>query len=228
MFLFTFLLYHILSHLSRGFFIFFGGISSPKGDCFVVGIIQHFFSELALVHICIPQTYTPCGRIVGQRSYSLSWAPVLSVALPSPFVPLLYHTLRGLSRGIFAFAGLFLLGVPITHHGVPCGDFLLTALTLYHILSGLSRGFLHFLRTFFSGAPTPVLHSQWQAFVCGYPLPLTMIVYHTPPQKSTWQSAQIRASKLFYFCTTFLLTNCWRYGIMEIPAPTSEGAAPKD
>ena len=164
-----------------------GEFLSPKGDCFVVGIIQHFFSELALVHICIPQTYTPCGRIMGQRSYSLSWAPVLSVALPSPFVPLLYHTLRD-----------------------------------------LSRGFLHFLRTFFSGAPTPVLHSQWQAFVCGYPLPLTMIVYHTSPQKSTWQNAQNRASKLFDFCTTFFLTNCWRYGIMEIPAPTSEGAALKN
>jgi hypothetical protein len=37
---------------------------------------------------------------------------VLSVASPSPFVSLLYHTLRDLSRGIFAFAGLFLLGVP--------------------------------------------------------------------------------------------------------------------
>ena len=45
-------------------------------------------------------------------------------------------------------------------------------------------------------------------------LPLTMIVYHRPHQKSTWQSAQIRASKLFDFCTTFLLTNCWRYAIM--------------
>ena len=36
----------------------------------------------------------------------------LGFCRPSPFVPLLYHTLRGLSRGIFAFAGLFLLGVP--------------------------------------------------------------------------------------------------------------------
>ena len=35
--------------------------------CFVVGIIQHFFSELALVHICIPHTYTPCGRVIGLK-----------------------------------------------------------------------------------------------------------------------------------------------------------------
>ena len=83
-----------------------GGLTTyapPRENCFVVGIIQHFFSELALVHICIPQTYTPCGRVMGQRSNSLSWAPVLSVALPSPFVPLLYHTLRDLSRGFSNF-----------------------------------------------------------------------------------------------------------------------------
>lgn len=30
--------------------------------CFVVGIIHHYFSEVALVHTCIPQTYTPCGQ----------------------------------------------------------------------------------------------------------------------------------------------------------------------
>ena len=62
---------------------------------------RHFFSLRGLVHIYIPQTGTPCGRVMGQRSYSLSWAPVLSVALPSPFVPLLYHNLGGLSRGNF-------------------------------------------------------------------------------------------------------------------------------
>jgi hypothetical protein len=123
------------------------------------------------------------------------------------------HRVKGLtdSRGSFPL-------------GLPCPRLLYP----YCItLQGICQGVSYIFSEFFSRAPTPVLHSQWQAFVCGYPLPLTMIVYHTPPQKSTWQSAQIRASKLFDFCTTFLLTNCWRYGIMEIPAPTSEGAAPK-
>ena len=63
------------------------------------------------------------------------------------------------------------------------------------IVSQLGRfvkGFLTFSQNFFSRAPTPVLHSQWQAFVYGYPLPLTMIVYHRPHQKSTGNVAQIR------------------------------------
>ena len=144
------------------------------------------------------------------------------------FCTLIVSHFKGFVKRFFTF---FFEGCFVLHfrfrYSLPVCPLLLTPL-LYHNLGDLSRGFLHFLRTFFSGAPTPVLHSQWQAFVCGYPLPLTMIVYHTSPQKSTWQNAQIRASKLFDFCTTFFLTNCWRYGIMEIPAPTSEGAAPKN
>ena len=80
--------------------------SSPKGWLLYPAYPQHYFSLWGLVHIYIPQTGTPCGRIMGQRSYSLSWAPVFSVALPSPFVPLLYHTLRGLSRGFSNFFSL--------------------------------------------------------------------------------------------------------------------------
>jgi hypothetical protein len=34
-------------------------------SCFVIGIIRHFFSLTALVHIYIPHTYTPCGRVTG-------------------------------------------------------------------------------------------------------------------------------------------------------------------
>ena len=135
--------------------------------CFVVGIIQHFFSELALVHICIPHTYTPCGRGMGlkvlptlvglslwdclalafctciiahiqllvkyffekSQFYFLGFClhPLLSrsvllakslveelgntpwnrtfveMSFRTPFVPLLYHALRGLSRGFFNF-----------------------------------------------------------------------------------------------------------------------------
>ena len=92
---------------------------------------RHFFSLRGLVHICIPHTGTPCGRIIGNRSYWLSWVfpfvglpylspiyggwggiwthiPLLLSSRPTSwttqpflFVPLLYHTLRGLSRGFF-------------------------------------------------------------------------------------------------------------------------------
>ena len=71
------------------------------------------------------------------------------------------------------------------------------------IVSQLGRfvkGFLTFSRNFFSRAPTPVLHSQWQAFVYGYPLPLTMIVYHRPHTKSTGNVAQIRDFSWQLFC----------------------------
>ena len=48
-------------------------------------------------------TYTPCGRVMGQRSYGLSWVFPFGTALPSPFVPLLYHNLGDLSRGFWNF-----------------------------------------------------------------------------------------------------------------------------
>ena len=99
---------------------------------------RHFFSLRGLVHICIPHTGTPCGRIIGNRSYWLSWVfpfvglpylspiyggwggiwthiPLLLSSRPTSwttqpflFVPLLYHTLRGLSRGFFWEVGIFL------------------------------------------------------------------------------------------------------------------------
>ena len=42
--------------------------------CFVVGIIRHFFSETEAGHICIPQTYIPCGR----KSLS-AWSYIISL-----------------------------------------------------------------------------------------------------------------------------------------------------
>ena len=52
--------------------------------CFVVGIIHHVFSLVALVHICIPQTYTPCGRCLwrGFRLTAASCALGYSLATP--------------------------------------------------------------------------------------------------------------------------------------------------
>ena len=69
---------------------------------------QHSFSLWGLVHTYIPQTGTPCGRVIGNRSYSLTWAFLFRIAVPSPFVPLLYHTLKGLSRGFRHFCRNFL------------------------------------------------------------------------------------------------------------------------
>ena len=123
--LFVSLLYHILTHLSRGFFNFFrwGGWDSnpqyhllasggcpfkpttPKGKRLLYPAYpRHFFSLRGLVHICIPHTGTPCGRVIGNKVLlALVGTHLFVVALPSPFVPLLYHTLRRLSRGFLNF-----------------------------------------------------------------------------------------------------------------------------
>ena len=94
MFLFTFLLYHILSHLSRGFLDFFW---------LSLRLVPNTAS--GLVHICIPHN----GATVRSRTLS-SWSNTTLVGLVSTtsamlpsFVPLLYHTLRGLSRGFLHF-----------------------------------------------------------------------------------------------------------------------------
>ena len=82
---------------------------------------------------------------------------VLLVALPSPFVPLLYHTLRGLSRGFLHFFSWlfpicvmvlrFLLTVKGTFPKLGTRSFLLTPL-LYHNLGDLSRTFFKILNFF--------------------------------------------------------------------------------
>ena len=73
--------------------------------CFVVGIIQHFFSELTLVHICIPHTYTPCGRVMGQRSYSLSWAPTFCGRLTLPCCAFIIPHFVAFVKHFFIFFG---------------------------------------------------------------------------------------------------------------------------
>ena len=73
---------YIIAHLNRfvkGFSkIFFG---------FVVGIIPHFFSRGTLVHIYIPQTYTPCGkRVFSEEVLCRSRGLPLFVVASSPSV----------------------------------------------------------------------------------------------------------------------------------------------
>ena len=69
---------------------------------FVIGIIPHFFSLGALVHIYIPQTDTPCGEMsLAGRSYSLSWVlPFLSGCLPSSLCTY-YSTLLVVCQEVF-------------------------------------------------------------------------------------------------------------------------------
>ena len=64
---------------------------------------RHFFSLRGLVHICIPQTGTPCGRGLCQQVLRTLVSRTFRLCLPSPFVPFLYHTLRDLSRGFSNF-----------------------------------------------------------------------------------------------------------------------------
>lgn len=89
-----------------------------------------------------------------------------SKRFPSPFVPLLYHTLRGLSRTFFKFFLVEWMGFEPTfsptfrHREVlPISDdHPLLAPLLYHILSGLSRGLLKKIATFFQRA---VSYTVW-------------------------------------------------------------------
>ena len=176
-------------------------------------------------------------------SLMLSPQPFGPFFIPISFVPLLYHTLRGLSRGFLHFFSWlipvcvvvlrFLLTAKGTFPKLGTRSFLLTPL-LYHNFGDLSRGFLHFfssLRRWVSGSDRQIYQrsagSDFGGTPCA-PLPLTPIVYHRPHTKSTWQSAQLWDFPGRLFCSFCLLTNCWSCVIMEIPAPTTEGAAPKN
>ena len=111
------------------------------------------------------------------------------------------------------------------------------ALDFPYIVSQLGRfvkGFLEiFSRKLRAGRlghtqPLPtVRHLAWVSQLPRCSLPLTPIVYHTYPHIARWNNAQNRDSKLFLFCATFCLTNCWRCVIMEILRASPVGAPPK-
>lgn len=198
----------------------------PRESGFCILRILNIFSacEVWFTFIFRKQEHLAVGSSV-TRSYSLSWASTFRGRLALSFCTLIVSYFKGFVKRFFE---LFSFGREILFYftQLRIGERLfapvcLFTFLLYHTLGGLSRGFSNFLKNLFGWlyrTPTNAL-----GCVAYYPRLLTMIVYHTPPQKSTWQSAQIRASKLFDFCTTFLLTNCWRYGIMEISATTPSG-----
>ena len=119
----------------------------------------------------------------------------------------------------------------LTHHFGRCRGCVLTThfhlcyipvfvLLLQHTFQDLSRGFLHFLETFFSKDPTPVLHSQWQAVVCGDLLPLTYLLQHILcylsrgfqiSLKSLSIIQQPRTCRGDYPLLTYLLQHTWCY-----------------
>ena len=89
-------------------------------DCFVVGIIQHFFSELALVHTWYSAPLHPVrSRTLSSRAYPTLVGLAISLAsalLPS-FVSWLYHLIDYLSRGFYDFS--YRLATLILR--LPCG-----------------------------------------------------------------------------------------------------------
>ena len=138
-------------------------------------------------------------------SLMLSPQPFGPFFIPISFVPLLYHTLRGLSRGFLHFFSWlfpvcvvvlrFLLTAKGTFPKLGTRSFLLTPL-LYHNLGNLSRGNFRGCPAF-CYSPANSLGRASSAFPLAWlrfplPLPLTPLVYHKPYQKSTGNVAQIR------------------------------------
>ena len=83
---------------------------------FVIGIIPHCFSLGALVHICIPQTDTPCGEMsLSGWSYSLSWAFPLRVAFPHLCVLIIAHFWLFVKRFLKKMRNFFSVAFATTH-----------------------------------------------------------------------------------------------------------------
>ena len=68
---------------------------------------QHSFSLWGLVHTYIPQTGTPCGRVIENRSYSLTWAFPFGIAVPSPVVFIVPQTFRFVNTFFKKVKGVF-------------------------------------------------------------------------------------------------------------------------
>ena len=132
----------------------------------------------------------------------------------------------------FLSKDFFLLGAPLTL-GV-----LWTPLDFSYIVSqlgGFVKGFFIFFKKLFEVpdcgwrltlSPRTTMGLPHISWVRSY-LPLTLQIIAHLPIKCNRQNAQ---NWDFYFldiCATFLLTNCWRYVIMEISRRAVVGGAPK-
>lgn len=90
-------------HLSVGDKVPAVGIRKEYGFC-ILRILDIFSAcEVWFTFVYRKQEHLAVGSSGNGLTYSRG-VPLFAVALPSPFVPLLYHTLRGLSRGFFRFS----------------------------------------------------------------------------------------------------------------------------
>ena len=147
---------------------------------------------------------TPCGRFIGTRTYSLSWAPTFRGRLALAFCTLIVSHFKGFVKRffeLFCSVGRFCFTSPNYALGRGCS--LLSASfvpLLYHNLGDLSRGFSEISEIFsgvgrvhFCGSiPIPTQRSRPTPWTGLLPRPLTMIVYHRQYQKSIGNNAQIR------------------------------------
>ena len=158
---------------------------------------------------------------------------------PSVFCTLIVSHFKGFVKRffeLFCSVGRFCFTSPNYALGRGCS--LLSASfvpLLYHNLGGLSRGFLKFLlrklRAGRLGHTQPLPTVRHLAWVSQLPEVFPPLDTNSIPHPSPDCNRQNVQNRDFYFldiCATFLLTKCWRYVIMEIPAPTTEGAAPKN
>ena len=110
---------------------------------------------------------------------------------------------------------------PLQRRGLALSGVALSFCTL--IVSQLGRFVkrkFFFLRTFFTRCTSsPILVS-----LVGTSLLTLQIIPH-PPLDCNRQNAQNRDFYFLDICATFRLTNCWRCVIMEIPRPSTVGAA---
>ena len=190
---------------------------------------QHCFSLWGLVHIYIPQTGTPCGRIVGQRSYMTLMGLAFGFRLALPFCTLIVSQLGGFVKRFFLeVSTFFYLPVLLATRAVrfiPCGGgrvslpswLLLHCITTWAICQGVFPTFSHLFTRELLGR---IL--DWD-----FPLPLTLQIIAHLPTECNRQNAQNRDFYFLDICATFCLTNCWWCVIMEISRPSTVGAPPK-
>lgn len=149
MFLFTFLLYHILSYLSRGFFIFFWGNFFPQGGLLCSrhnpAFLQRTGSGSHLYSANLHTLRSGHGAEVLLTLVSLSLWDCLALS----FCTLIVSYFKGFVKRFFE---LFSFGREILFYftQLRIGERLFASVCLftsllYHNLGDLSRGFLKFL-----------------------------------------------------------------------------------
>lgn len=124
----------------------------------------------------------------------------------------LYHTLWRLSRGFLR------ISVPPLSTG-----FLLPS-PLDTLIIPQSEWFVkRFFTFFFDGSR--LHHHKWPIVASRLPthLLLTIVFYHILEEKASGNVVQLWENKSPEICSTFLLTNSWGYGIMEIWLATANG-----